>query len=89
LTQESAADRLGVSQSKLSRVESGRVPYDQDFLEEAAKAYGATPASLIMRNPLLRDSGWSIDDKLLKATPEVRRQAFAVVETLLRTGTNG
>lgn len=74
LTQDDAAELIGVTQSKLSRVESGRTPYDQDFLEEAARAYGTSPANLIACNPLVPDSAWSIDLQLLKASDKQRKQ---------------
>lgn len=89
LNQEAAADRIGVTQSKLSRVENYVTPYDQDFLEEAAIAYGVSPASLIMRDPKAEDSVWSIAEEMLKASPEDRRNIVTVVDALLhkRTGT--
>lgn len=74
LTQDEAADRIGVSQSKLSRVERGLTPYDQDFLEEAARAYGISPAHLIACNPLTPESTWSIDLQLLKANEKQKKQ---------------
>jgi transcriptional regulator with XRE-family HTH domain len=89
LTQEAAADRLGVSQSKLSRVERGKIPYDQDFLEEAAKAYGTSASSLIIRNPFDGGSIWSLQERLAKADPMQRRKALEIVETFLRDGTDG
>jgi transcriptional regulator with XRE-family HTH domain len=50
LNQEQAADRIGLTQSQLSRIESGRSPYNQDFLERAAEAYQCEPADLLMRD---------------------------------------
>ena len=84
LTQAQAGDRLGMDQSSLSRIERGVVPYDQDFLEAAAYAYNCTPADLLMRNPLDKNAVWSITDNLLKATPEERARAIAVVDALLK-----
>jgi transcriptional regulator with XRE-family HTH domain len=52
MTQEQAIGRLGWSQSKLSRLESGKIPYNQDDLEAAAIAYGCDPSDLITVNPL-------------------------------------
>ncbi len=82
LTQEAAADRLGISQGVLSRIERGEVPYDQDFLERAAEAYGTTPASLLIRNP--KDAAiWSIEDQLAKAEPNKQREIIEVVKVML------
>lgn len=86
LNQEAAADRIGVTQSKLSRIENYKTPYDQDFLEEAAIAYGVSPASLIMRDPTDTDSIWSIQDQLQKATPEKRQQVIDFVDFVLKAG---
>jgi len=44
-------NRLGWSQSKISRVEAGKTPYNQDDLEEAAVAYNCEPVHLITVNP--------------------------------------
>lgn len=85
LNQEAAADRIGVTQSKLSRIETYKTPYDQDFLEEAAIAYGVSAASLIMRDPTDQTSIWSIQDQLGKATPEQKRQIMYLVDTILKS----
>lgn len=86
LTQEVAADRIGITQGVLSRIERGEVPYDQDFLETAAEAYGTSSASLIMRNPEI-DGIWSIQDQLEKADPIKQAEIIEVVKVLLaRTG---
>lgn len=45
-------ERLGWSQSKISRIESGRTPYNEDDLAAAANAYQTTPTALIEVNPL-------------------------------------
>jgi transcriptional regulator with XRE-family HTH domain len=84
LTQVQAADRLNVSQATLSRIETGRHPYSQDFLEAAAEAYMCEPADLLMRNPTQADAAWSLDDSLQKATPEQRDQVRRIVDALLR-----
>jgi transcriptional regulator with XRE-family HTH domain len=84
LTQVAAAERLGIDQSTLSRIERGETPYDQDFLEKAAFAYLCEPADLIMRNPLDGDAVWSVTDHLKTASPAEREQVRAVIEALLK-----
>lgn len=64
LTQERAADRIGKTQAALSRYERGLTPYDQDILELLAEAYQTDPGSLLMRNPMVKDAPWSIENKL-------------------------
>jgi transcriptional regulator with XRE-family HTH domain len=86
LSQEAAASRMNISRTLLSKIENAKSPYTQQFLENAAEAYSCEVPDLIIRNPLDRDAVWSIQDQLKKASPEQRRQIFAVVETLLKTG---
>jgi len=49
--QADAEAALGWSQSKISRLENGETPYDQDDLEVAAEKFGCSPADLITRPP--------------------------------------
>jgi transcriptional regulator with XRE-family HTH domain len=49
--QADAEAALGWSQSKVSRLENGETPYNQDDLELAAEVFGCTPADLITRPP--------------------------------------
>lgn len=51
LTQEQAADRVGVSPTTWGRIENSKVPYNQDFLEEAAVALQCDPWDLLNRDP--------------------------------------
>lgn len=84
LTQDQAAERIGITQATLSRIERGIHPYDQDFLEKTAFAYGCEPQDLLMRNPQDENAVWSIADHLLKASPTERAQAAAVIDALLK-----
>ena len=84
LTQERAAERLGLEQSTLSRLERGQLPYNQDFLEAAAKAYSCEPQDLLMRNPLDEDAVWSIADNLKTATPEQRSLVRDLIDTVIK-----
>lgn len=51
LSQEAAAERMGIDRSYISKVETGERRYDELFLEAAAKVYRCTPADLIGRHP--------------------------------------
>lgn len=51
LSQEIAAERIGIARSYLSKIETGKRRYDELFLESAAKVYRCTPADLIGRHP--------------------------------------
>lgn len=87
LNQDQAAERIGIDRSQLSRIENGKAPYNQPFLEAAAYAYRCDPADLLMRNPLDKDAIWALIELVRDATPEKQKQISAVVETLLKTGT--
>lgn len=51
LTQEQVADRIGIAPTTFGRIENGKVPYNQDFLEEAAYAMQCEPWDLLNRDP--------------------------------------
>lgn len=83
MTQEQAIGRLGWSQSKLSRLEAGKIPYNQDDLEAAAEAYGCEPAELLTVNPL-KDG--DVVDLMRLINDKNRDQAIRVLRAL--TGTD-
>lgn len=87
LTQEQAMERLGWSQSKISRIENGKTPYNEDDLYAAADAYRCdAPSQLIEVNPLVDGEVIDITARLAKASPEQRRMAADILATILRTG---
>lgn len=51
LTQEQAAERIGMDHSTLGRIERGLVPYSQGVLEAAAQAYSCEPWDLLNVDP--------------------------------------
>lgn len=85
LTQERAIERLGWSQSKISRIESGKTPYNEDDLSAAAAAYDCQPIDIISVNPLKEGELIDITALLRKAPSNARQQILAVVNTLLKT----
>lgn len=87
LSQERAAERIGVDRSLLSRIENGKSPYNQSFLESAAIAYSCEPVDLLIRNPKDKSAIWTLIDGVTKSPPELQRQIQAVVESLMKTGT--
>lgn len=70
-----------MSPAQLSRIETGKSPYTQDFLELAADAYQTDVASLLMRNPAEPSGMWSIWDG---AKPGERQQIEDVARALVR-----
>jgi len=82
LTQEMLADRLETTKANISRIESLKQGYTQDFLEACADALLTDTASLIMRDPTDPEGMWSIWDQ---AKPAERRQIIEIAKTLIRT----
>lgn len=82
-------NKIGLSHSTLSRIESFKVPYNQRLLEVLAEVYGTDVASLIIRNPADPEGIWSIYDQI----PETERpRALKVITGVvlgLKTGTDG
>jgi transcriptional regulator with XRE-family HTH domain len=83
LTLEAAASQFQMSAAQLSRIETGKAPYTQDFLELAAEAYGTEPASLLIRDPGRKDALWSIWDQ---AKPAERERIAEIFEIIKKTG---
>jgi transcriptional regulator with XRE-family HTH domain len=71
----------------VSRVETGDSPYDQDFLEKAALAYGCDPEDLLAIDPTIPvDPLKLIWSNLEKAPSELRARALGYLEGLLKAG---
>ncbi len=87
LSQQTAADRIGVDRSLLSKIETGYSPYNQPFLEAAAVAYLCEPADLLVRNPLDKSAIWTLIESVKSTSPATQKQIQAVVETIIKTGT--
>jgi transcriptional regulator with XRE-family HTH domain len=86
-TLEQVAAYLHMSHSQLSRIETGKQPYNQELLEKLADLYMCDVVDLIIRDPLAPESIWTLWDR---AKPGERRQIETVAEALLRrTGTDG
>lgn len=74
LTQEAAADRIGMDRTVLSKIECGIVPYDQALLERAAVVYGCKPADLLTRDP--NNPIWALLD-MVRKLPEPEQKKIA------------
>ena len=85
LSQQRLAERLDTSVASVSRVESGKQPYTQDYLEALAVALDTDPASLIMRDPMDPEAIWSIWDN---AKQGERKMILDIARTIVKkTGT--
>lgn len=78
ITQEVAASRIGIDRTTLGRIENGKVPYNQQFLEAAAAAYGCEPADLIMRDP--NSPIWTLLDSVRKMSSAQQRQVAHIIK---------
>ena len=89
LSQEALADRLDMSAAQLSRIESAKQGYTQDFMEACAVALRTDVASLLMRDPSKENpddpsSIWSLWDA---AKPGERRLIVNLARQVTKTGT--
>lgn len=70
LTQEQAAERIGIDYSTLGRIERGLVPYSQGLLEAAALAYNCEPWDLLNADPFKEGRVIDLAQMLKGADPE-------------------
>jgi transcriptional regulator with XRE-family HTH domain len=85
-TLEQVAEQIHTTHATLSRIERGKLPYNQDLLEVLAEIYQTDPASLLWRDPEAPDAIWTIWDQL---DPTARTQLVEMGKVLKRTGTEG
>jgi transcriptional regulator with XRE-family HTH domain len=85
-TLEQVSAYLHMSHSQLSRIETGKQPYNQELLEKLADLYMCDVVDLIIRDPSAPESIWTLWER---AKPGERQQIQTVAEALLRTGTDG
>lgn len=85
LTQAQLAERIGIDQGQLSKIENRKRQYDEEFLALAADALRCEPVDLLIRDPTDPDGIWSVWDAL---APTQRRQVVEMAKVLKRTGTD-
>lgn len=84
LTQEGAAERVGVDRTTYGRVENGELPYNQNYLERLAHAYGCDVGDILSVDPLKPDAPRLVYNRLRQAPPELQARAIAVLDALLK-----
>lgn len=84
LSQIVLGERLGVTHSTISQLETGKIKYTQDMLEALAEALNTDPASLIMRDPSQGDAVWTLWDQAKAAD---RPKIIAVIKAMIGEGT--
>lgn len=80
MDQETAAARIDISRTLLSKIETAKSPYSQRIMEAAAEIYGCTPAQLIAVNPLDPESLWPLWERAEAASPFKRKQIKKLVQ---------
>jgi DNA-binding XRE family transcriptional regulator len=55
MTQDFVAEQLETTKATVSRIESGEMPYSQDYLESLADLLGVHPGVLVTRAPMDAD----------------------------------
>lgn len=85
-TLEQVAEHLHMTHGSLSKIERGKVPYNQKLLEALADLYMCEPADLIIRDPTDPDGIWSIWDN---AKPGERAKIVSIARTILGEGDKG
>lgn len=81
LNQDALAERVGVTQETISRLERGDIGYTQPILEAVADALGCTVADLLMRDPTNPAAIWTIWDQI---PPVDRQRALGVLEVFAK-----
>lgn len=85
LTQDQLAERVGVTPGTISQLETGRINYRQPLLEALADALRCRPGDILNIDPTQDDAIWSLWETL---EPAQRRQAFRIIETFKKTGSD-
>lgn len=86
LSLDELASRAEMDKGNLSKIERGKLPWNQDTLEALAIALGVDAPTLLTRDPTAPTPIWTT---MARATADQRRQIEAVAETLVRSGTGG
>ena len=81
LNQDQLAERIGVQQPFISKIERGVQSPDLAFIEVAAEALNCTPTDLITRDPRDPEAIWDLYDKM---TSTQRAQVVEIAKTLLK-----
>jgi transcriptional regulator with XRE-family HTH domain len=75
------AEHLHMSHSQLSRIETGRQPYNQELLEALADLYMCDVVDLIIRDPSDPEAIYTLWER---AKPGDRQRIVAVADALLK-----
>ncbi len=85
LTQEQLAARLNATKGQVSKLENGKQNWDRVWVARIAEALDLSDEASLFRDPKAPTQ----EDLLSRATPAQRGLAIALIETALKTGTDG
>lgn len=80
LTQEQLAERVGLTASSISQLESGKQGFTDSTLEALAWALGCEPHDLLGRNPLKEGKVIDLVEMFRKMTDDERDAAMKAIE---------
>lgn len=83
LSQDRVAERIGISRENYGRIESGKVPYNQDFLEMCSVALNCTVSDLLEHHPTAEPEMDALRQLLASASDADKKRILAVAKTLL------
>ena len=89
LSQERVAERIGISRENYGRIEAGKIPYNQDFLEVCADALNCSVSDLLEKHPGVETAIDQVKALLQAQSPGRQNQILEMAKTLIRTSTNG
>lgn len=84
LGQEELAERINLSRTTISKIETKDSPYSQRILEAAAEVYKCSPAQLLMQDPNRADSFVPLFERAEKLAGAERVHVMGVIEAALR-----
>lgn len=80
MTQEEAADLIGISRSLLSKIEDAKSPWSQPILQQATRVYRCSITGLLNINPLKDRQAADLDSIMSQATPELRAEILGYAQ---------
>ncbi len=86
-TQQELADRMEIAKQTVSRVESGARDWGKGYLEAFSHVIGCPNVTDPITRPPTAEV--SLDEIMLQASPEKKKQILDFVEFVLKDGTDG
>lgn len=84
ITQEDAADRLGITRTFLSKIENIRAQYSQNLIEAAAELYNCTAFDLLRVNPAKSEPLSEIMNTVEGADPAQQARMLSVLKAMVQ-----